>query len=105
MSQAVLAVLINDLVEQIFCVPNIVNPHSVFSPSSFKQRQIHLLYDPRSFWQYLSSSGKDLKNFRLNGHRNPDLCDAGELSAFPVELAYQSSWELVVIWDDCGQSF
>ena len=30
-SQAVLAILINDHVEQISCVPDIVNPHSVYS--------------------------------------------------------------------------
>ena len=41
-SQAALAVFINDLEEQIFCVPNI-NPHSVSTPSSCKQRQIYCM--------------------------------------------------------------
>lgn len=34
MSQAVLAALVNDHVEQISCVPNSVNPHSVSSPKA-----------------------------------------------------------------------
>ena len=96
-SQAVLAVLINNLVEQIFCVADIVNPHSVSTPSSFKQRQIHLLYDPRGFWQYLSSSEKSLKIFGLNGHWNTDLCDVGG-------VPYQLSWPTrpAGSWSLCG---
>ena len=43
-SQAVLAVLINDFVEKVFCVQDIVNPYSVSTPSSGKQR---LILDPR----------------------------------------------------------
>ena len=45
MSQAVLAVLINDHVEQISCVPDIVNPHSVSTPSSGTEQR--LILDPR----------------------------------------------------------
>ena len=44
-SQAVLAVLINDHVEQISCVPDIVNPHSVSTPSSGTEQR--LILDPR----------------------------------------------------------
>ena len=44
-SQAVLAILINDHVEQISCVPDIVNPHSVYPPCSGTEQR--LILDPR----------------------------------------------------------
>ena len=34
-----------------------------------------------------------MKNSRLNGDSNPDLCDAG---AVLHQLSYQAKWELVV---------
>ena len=45
MSQDILAVLINDHVEQISCMPDIVNPHSVSTPSSATEQR--LILDPR----------------------------------------------------------
>ena len=42
LSQAVLAILINDHVEQISCVPGIVNPHSVYTPCSGTEQRLIL---------------------------------------------------------------
>mgnify|MGYP000459427550 CR=1 FL=1 len=45
MSQAVLDVLVNGHLEQIYCGPDIVNPHSVSSLSSDTEQK--LILDPR----------------------------------------------------------
>ena len=46
------------------------------------------------FYRYLSSSEKG-----LNGHSNPDLCDAGAVLKI---FSYQTKWELVFMWVDCN---
>ena len=65
MSQSVLAVLIND-VEPISCMPNIINPHSVSTPSlGTAKRLVWTLgtFDSLSFRCYLrSSKKKSLRN-------------------------------------------
>ena len=46
MSQAVLAVLINNHVKQISCVPDIFNPHSVSNPGNRSGSEQRLILDP-----------------------------------------------------------
>lgn len=50
------------------------------------------MYDPCSFFSYLSSNEK-----KLNRDPNTELYDAG---AVLYQFSYQHKWELVVMWVD-----